>query len=132
MLAFMNFLNFQVVLPLAQALQNAASTPTSNSVNPPPWANPQFFIWPLLIVFLLWTLFRSNKTRGKQQKLVMETLKKGDRVQTIGGILGTVVELRENDVVVKVDETSNTKIRFTRTAIHRVLDEDGKDIEKRK
>jgi preprotein translocase subunit YajC len=42
-------------------------------------------------------------------------------VQTIGGIIGTVVESRENEVVLKVDETSNTKIKFSRNAIHRVL-----------
>ena len=50
-------------------------------------------------------------------------LKKGDRIQTIGGILGTVVEARETDVLVKVDESSNTKIRFSRSAMHRVVDE---------
>ena len=55
---------------------------------------------------------------------MLDTLKKGDRVQTIGGVLGTVVEARDTDVLVKVDESSNTKIRFSRNAIHRVLDED--------
>jgi preprotein translocase subunit YajC len=38
--------------------------------------------------------------------------------------LGTVVEAREDEVVLKVDETSNTKIKFTRSAIHRVLEEE--------
>jgi len=45
-------------------------------------------------------------------------------VQTIGGILGTVIEAREGDVLLKVDESSNTKIRFARSAIHRVLEEE--------
>jgi preprotein translocase subunit YajC len=42
-------------------------------------------------------------------------------VQTIGGVLGTVVDVRDNEVLVKVDETNNVKIRFNRTAIKEVL-----------
>jgi preprotein translocase subunit YajC len=41
-------------------------------------------------------------------------------VQTIGGILGAVVEVRDEDVVLKVDESSNTKIRVIRDAIKSV------------
>ena len=55
---------------------------------------------------------------------MLDNLKRGDRVQTIGGIIGTVVEARETEVVVKVDETNNTKIRFARKAITRVLEDD--------
>jgi preprotein translocase subunit YajC len=43
---------------------------------------------------------------------------------TAGGILGSVVEVRDTEVVLKVDESSNTKIKFTRDAIKRVLTED--------
>ena len=48
-------------------------------------------------------------------------LKRNDRVQTIGGVLGTVVEAREHEVILKVDESSNTKMRFNRAAIKEVL-----------
>ena len=59
-------------------------------------------------------LFFSSRTKKKEQqkvKQLLDSLKKGDRIQTIGGIIGTVVEARENEVLVKVDETNNTKIR---------------------
>jgi preprotein translocase subunit YajC len=55
---------------------------------------------------------------------MLSELKKGDRVQTIGGILGTVVEARDTEILVKVDESSNAKIRFSRSAIHRVIEEE--------
>jgi preprotein translocase subunit YajC len=61
---------------------------------------------------------------------MLSQLKRGDRVQTIGGILGTVVEARESEVVLKVDESANTKIRFSRSAIHRVLDEETAEEKK--
>jgi preprotein translocase subunit YajC len=92
----------------------------------PFWGSPFFLPLILLAVFL----FFSSKTKRKQQKQaqdMLSSIKKGDRVQTIGGILGTVVEARENEVLVKVDETNNTKIRFSRKAINRVVDEDAPD-----
>jgi len=50
-------------------------------------------------------------------------MKKGDKVQTIGGVFGTIVDVRDNEVVVKVDESSNVKIRFNRAAIKEVIQE---------
>jgi len=82
----------------------------------------------LLGLALLWFLMlRSKGGQDKRRQQMLAQLKKGDRVQTIGGILGTVLEAREGDVLLKVDETNNTKIRFARSAIHRVLEEDRPD-----
>ena len=44
-------------------------------------------------------------------------LKKGDKVTSIGGICGTVVEVRDDELVVKVDENNNIRLRFSRWAI---------------
>ena len=68
---------------------------------------------------------RNKKKQERKAQELRDSLKKGDRVQTIGGILGTVVESRDNEVLLKVDETNNTKLRFTRNAIHRVIVEDA-------
>ena len=60
----------------------------------------------------------------KKRDQMLAELKKGARIQTIGGILGTVLDVRDSEVLVKVDESTNTKMRFARSAIHRVLDDD--------
>ena len=79
----------------------------------------------VLIVAVFYILFLAPKRKqDKERQGMLNQLKKGDRIQTIGGILGTVIEVRETDVLVKVDEGSNTKLRFTRSAIHRVMDEE--------
>ena len=70
------------------------------------------------------SVFRSKRQTDKKRTNMLSSLKRGDKVQTIGGILGTVVEARDTDVLLKVDESSNTKIRFSRSAIHRVLVEE--------
>jgi len=110
---------------IASILAQAATRP----VGPPaPWwaqffANPLFMLVLLMLVFYLF-MFRSKRKQEKIRSNMLNQLKKGDRIQTIGGILGTVVEARETDVLVKVDESANVKIRFARSAIHRVTEEE--------
>ena len=55
---------------------------------------------------------------------MLAKMKKGDEIQTIGGEYGRVVDVRDDRVLVKVDETSNTKIWYSRNAIHRVVTEE--------
>jgi preprotein translocase subunit YajC len=57
---------------------------------------------------------------------MVQSLKKNDRVQTIGGMLGTIIDVKDDEVLVKVDESNNTKIWFIASAISRVLSEEKK------
>lgn len=99
---------------------------TSAPVNPTPPSGADMFlrqILPLVLVVGVFWWFMSrgrSKERQKYQQM-LDALKKNDRVQPIGGVLGTVVDVRDNEVLVKVDETNNVKIRFNRTAIKEVL-----------
>lgn len=83
---------------------------------------------PLIIILLVFyfLIFNSKRKQDKQRQSMIDSLKKNDRIQTIGGILGTVIQIDAGEVLVKVDETSNTKIRFTRSAIHRVITDETK------
>ena len=68
-------------------------------------------------------LFRGQRKERRKHGDMLANMKRNDRVQTIGGVLGTVVDVREHEVVIKVDETSNVKMRFNRAAIKEVLAE---------
>ena len=48
---------------------------------------------------------------------MVQGLEKNDRVRTIGGILGTVVDIKDNEITLKVDESNNTKIRVLTGAV---------------
>ena len=93
----------------------------------PPWYdlfNSPVFPFILIIGVVYLFMFRSKRGQDKQRDTMLKQMKRGDRVQTIGGIIGTIVEARDTEVVVKVDESNNTKIKFARSAINRVLDEE--------
>jgi preprotein translocase subunit YajC len=110
--------------PTAVTGQPSAPAPASQPKDPPPFLSNQMIPLILGIAVLYFFVFRNKRTTDKKRTSMLSQLKRGDRVQTIGGILGTVIEARESDVLVKVDESSNTKIRFTRNAIHRVVEEE--------
>ena len=56
---------------------------------------------------------------------MVQSLTKNDRVQTIGGIIGTVVDIKEDEITLKIDESNNTKIKILRTAIGRNMSKDN-------
>lgn len=70
-----------------------------------------------LIIYLFMIL--PNKKKAKKQKEMLDSLKEGTNIVTIGGIKGTIVAVREEEVDVKVDK--GIKITFVKSAISRVL-----------
>ncbi len=68
---------------------------------------------------------RSRRKQEAKRKEMLAQIKKGDKVTSIGGIVGTIMDVREDEVVVKVDETNNVRMRFARWAV-RGVGEDAK------
>ena len=81
------------------------------------------FLAPLFLIAIVFyfLLVRPQKRERQKQDLLLKALKKNDRVVTIGGIIGTIVNIEpESDVVtLKVDD--NTRMVFLRSAIQRPL-----------
>jgi preprotein translocase subunit YajC len=78
------------------------------------------------IVLYYFMILRPERRRQATQRSKLDQLKKNDRVVTIGGIYGVIMNVnREADeVTLKVDETNNTKLRVTFGAIARVLSDE--------
>ncbi len=89
-------------------------------------------IWGILtlwlpIIFIFWfLLIRPQRQEHAKRQRMLEAVKKNDRVITAGGIYGVVTNVhREADeVTIKVDEATNTKLRVTLGSIARVLGDD--------
>jgi preprotein translocase subunit YajC len=74
------------------------------------------------VVFYM-LLLRPQRREQAQRKTMLENLKKNDHVVTIGGIYGVVQNVRAeaDEVTLKVDEASNTRLRVTLSSIARVI-----------
>ena len=84
-------------------------------------------IWGLLLMMgvFFFVMFRGSRAQQKKKDAMFGSMKKNDRVMTIGGVIGTIVQVKEHEIVLKVDEASNTKMTFIRRAIQQVLPDDG-------
>jgi preprotein translocase subunit YajC len=112
---------------LAQATTTQPATAPAAGGGKPAWF--EFFNSPMaplfIVIIVIYVLmFTSRRKQDRQKKDLLGNIKRGDRVQTVGGVLGKVVEADADKVLLKVDESSNTKIWFSRNAIHRVLGEE--------
>jgi preprotein translocase subunit YajC len=86
---------------------------------------PQPPVWmqmvPLLVLIFVFyfILIRPQAKQAKQQEEMRKGIQKGDRVVTSGGVVGTVVSIRENDntLVIRSDET---KLEVLKSAVSSV------------
>ncbi|WP_457652200.1 preprotein translocase subunit YajC [Rhodocaloribacter sp.] len=83
--------------------------------------NPVAMFLPLILIFIVFYFFiiRPQKKKEDQRKQMIEAVKKGDKVVTIGGVHGTVTQVDETSVLVQVD--SNTKLRVEKNAIASIV-----------
>ncbi|MCZ6834450.1 MAG: preprotein translocase subunit YajC [Planctomycetota bacterium] len=91
-----------------------------------PPSNNFFFIMVLAVGAILIFSMMGQRRDKKKRNALLNAVKKHDRVQTIGGIVGSVVEIKPETVVLKVDESTNTRITFARSSVQQVLSS-GKD-----
>jgi preprotein translocase subunit YajC len=112
--------------PSGTATTAAPGTPADPNALPSPGGGGggtnQLFLIMLLVVggMILFSILGQRRDRKKREAMI-SAIKKHDRVQTIGGVIGSVVEVKPDYVVLKVDESSNTRITFARSAVQQVL-----------
>lgn len=83
--------------------------------------------WPILLMvvifyFLLW---RPQKKQQKERANLLSSLKKGQKIVTIGGIYGEIVEL--DDEKIKVEVADKVEMTFSRSAVASVVSKKNKE-----
>ena len=87
----------------------------------------------LVFVIFYFLIIRPQNKKQKEAKKMIEAVKKGDKVVTIGGVHGTVASVKDGTIVIKVDD--NCKIEFSKSAISAVTakgEEKPEDAEEKK
>ncbi len=105
-----------------------SSTDNKDEGTEPPARNPWMQMLPFILIFVVMYLFlfRGPKKKQAEHKKMLNSLQKNDRVRTIGGILGTVIDVKDDEITLKVDESNNTKIKVTAGSIAAVLSDRDK------
>jgi preprotein translocase subunit YajC len=83
-----------------------------------------FLLLALMLFMIMMSVFSGRKEKRRRSDM-LSTLSRHDRVLMAGGMIGTIVELKDDEVVLKVDESNNTRIHFSKTAVQSVLKSSG-------
>jgi len=80
-------------------------------------ANPIMTFLPMILVIVVFYFFMIRPQMKKQKEVTAfrNSLAKGDKVVTTGGIYGKIVEMKDNTVLLQVDD--NVKIRVDKAAL---------------
>ena len=92
---------------------------------------------PLILIFGVFYLLvwrpqsKKRKDEEKKRQDMLASLQKSAHVVTIGGIHGVVASVGEDEVVLKIDEKADIRMRVSRSAIHQVIGPEGEEEKKR-
>jgi preprotein translocase subunit YajC len=85
------------------------------------------FVLPIILVvaFVYFFMIRPQKREQEAKEKLLGGLKKNDRVVTTGGMYGTIVNIKDDEITLRVDDQMKVKIRFMKSAISRVAGDPG-------
>jgi preprotein translocase subunit YajC len=111
------FLSIVGLLPAVVYAQQGGNAPSSSMFGS---ILPMMLIMFIIIYFLM---IRPEQKKQKKRQQMINEMKKGDKVLTVGGIYGRISSLKGDTLVVKIAE--NTSVEVTKTAVSSVITKDG-------
>jgi len=94
--------------PLAQAASDAAPAGGGASM---------LIMMAMIFGILYFLMIRPQQKQDAERNKMVDELSKNDRVITNGGILGTVVSVKDDEIVLRVDDDKKVKMRFLKSAV---------------
>ena len=85
----------------------------------PAATNPITSLVPFVLIFAIFyfLMIRPHQKKQKEVDKMVSGLKKGDRVVTVGGVIGVIASIQNDYVVLKVGDNENTKIEVLKSAV---------------
>jgi preprotein translocase subunit YajC len=118
---------------LAQA-QDSGAVPTDPGEKAPDTGGSfvTFAIFGLMFFVMYLFILRPQKQRESEEKQMLDKLQKNDHVITKGGLYGIVMNVKDDEVTLKIDEQQNVKVRFQKNAIAQIVNETNKPTDEKK
>ena len=92
---------------------------------PPFWASPIVPIGLMLVALFVFVILPQRRRERTQREAIMNNLKKNDEVVTTSGIIGIVANIKDHEVTLKVDESSNVRLRVLKSSIMQIMPKEG-------
>jgi len=112
----------------SEVVSTAQSAGEQTTASPPsPWGS----MLPMILAFIAimyFLMIRPQQKREKERREMLNSLTKGDKVVTTGGMYGTVVDLSEEKVTLRVDD--KVEIDFIRGAVAQIVSKANGDKKK--
>lgn len=80
----------------------------------------------LFTVVFYFMIIAPQRKKEKELKKKLETMRPGDKVVTIGGLVGTVANIKDNEITISTS-VANTLVVFEKTAINSIISRDAKN-----
>lgn len=105
-------------------MMNLMPLAIAQAQTPAPQGSPYQFPVMMLILFgiMYFLMIRPQRRREKERKEMLNNVKSGARVLLTSGIIGEVLNVKENTLVIKIAD--NTKVECVRAAISQILQKD--------
>jgi preprotein translocase subunit YajC len=87
------------------------------------FGDPSFLIMMVLVFAAMWfiLILPAKRKEKRDRDALFSNMKKNDEVVTASGIIGIVALIKDDEVVLKVDESSNTRLRVRKNSIVQIL-----------
>tara|TARA_R110002073_G_scaffold118918_6_gene259527 strand:+ start:44782 stop:45246 length:465 start_codon:yes stop_codon:yes gene_type:complete len=85
-------------------------------------SNNIFFFAMIMMVGMFLIMSMSGRKEKKKRAAMLSTLGKRDKVRSAGGIIGTIIEVKDEEVLIETDRSSHTRLWLARASISTVLD----------
>ena len=83
----------------------------------------------LIVGLFYFMIIRPETQKQRHRRELLAGIKKNDRVITVGGVYGLVTNVQKdaNEVTIKVDESTNTKLKVTLGSIEKILTDESNE-----
>lgn len=111
-------MSLNYIATLAQQAATATQQPAAETAQKAQEAGGGFMgLVPMIVIMgvLIWFMWRGQKKEQKRRQEMIEGVKVGDKIVTIGGIYGEVITVKEKTFIVKIAD--NTRIEIIKSAV---------------
>jgi preprotein translocase subunit YajC len=110
---------------LPHVLSLLAATPAPGGPQEQPSLIPTFVMFGLLLAIIYFLILRPQRRAEQERQSMQGRVKKNDHVLMSCGMKGIVTSVKDDEVTLKVDESNNVRIVFTKSSIAAILSERG-------